>query len=662
MSDDHAYNEIEAQKLAPISVELPNRDEMYFFLESAENIHPNVSKRLTTCVGQIADNCHACKSRFRKLALLFGDNEKFAFLLESAACNYNISEIIKCREEVKPTLFNVVVLDGEFMKCFPKIEGKTLSGKPFHHIHPTNKELTSESNAARIKSLMTYLNGSFDGRFKKLVNNLSSLRIIEQQHYLLQRPEHWSSVIEWAISFVEKADGCPWEELSTTKKYTLMVFAIMTGRYQNNVHLNMQQASNLVDFIESANSLEALRSLMDARSDPENYQVSRVAELLKKKMVTSKCTVTLVWEGPDDMDIHTRKNGNEEELYYGNKRVGDNTLDFDANASNVEEFPAENLSLNEVGHYPIEINNYNQRSRRDVSCQIIVRKSCAEEVFSCVWPVGRKNGNKIKVCDVIITHEDLEDKPIVLSDAEKKKLAAHEEEWKNLVGDVTSTVATVNDVEELIKVTPKYSAEPLNAQTQFEQLLNSTPKKESNTLYDRVQMNTLSGFIKYIRENPECSVKVCPRNMVPAYVTNITTKTKVINYNLVVNVFHKKNELPQKPRNDEKPTSRFNEHWGLPSNGLIPVYGFAKINEVWFVILANCELPVNSQEWPLGGGMYPTDLNTSVHHHRSKWASFHGMVKPQKPEGGDTMLIGSALIAFDSFKFVLNGHEINVTA
>ncbi|CAJ1401719.1 unnamed protein product [Effrenium voratum] len=135
-----------------------------------------------------------------------------------------------------------------------------------------------------------------------------------------------------------------------------MVYAMLTGRASDAVHLEMQQADNLVDFMDSAESREALKAMMDDRSNPETYQVSRVAERLRENRVASLCTVTLMW-GLDgaphrsDLDIHTVVDGTE--LYYANMQVGKCTLDFDANASSIEKNPAENISLNQVGTFEI---------------------------------------------------------------------------------------------------------------------------------------------------------------------------------------------------------------------------------------------------------------------------------------------------------------------
>merc|ERR1712228_1136174 len=107
---------------------------------------------------------------------------------------------------------------------------------------------------------------------------------------------------------------------------------------------------------------------------------------------------------------------------------------------------------------------------------------------------------------------------------------------------------------------------------------------------------------------------------------------------------------------DEPSTARFDEAWGLPSRAT--VHGFVKVGSVWFMVLEGARMP-NSASWPLGAGMYPTNLKPEMHHHRSKWSSFHCMVAPSPHETG-TALIGSALVGFSSFPFILDGREITV--
>jgi hypothetical protein len=532
---------------------------------------------------------------------------------------------------------------------------------PFSHLHFTCEQLTPADVASRLKGLSAYLNGSFDNRFQRLVDDPSSLQVIQREIPSLARPDHWRSVADWAVDFAAKARGRRWGELAAHEKYELMAFAMLTGRAQGSVHLDMQQAGNLVDFMDEAHSASTLRAMMDDRSNPETYQVSRVAALLRDKCVTSLCTVTLVW-GVDgqphksDLDLHTKVGGKE--LYYGSKRVGDCQLDFDANASTVERNPAENISLNQVGTFVFRVNNFNNRDNAEVPFEVTVRKPGFTEVHAGVWPRSRRDRDFMTVCTVSVTAADLRGEPVELSEAERKKLAAKEAEWERLVGDPKSTVASSEDVKISLvgpRAPPSQPADGKGAQAAFSQLLAGKPTPAKPTLAERCRLDTLSGLLEFAARTG-CSLEVNPRNFAPAYVTRLETRTDALKSQLAVNAYHRKHEPPQQPRSDEPSTARFDEAWGLPATA--PVHGFAQIGGAWFMVLRGARLP-SSPTWPLGAGMYPGNLKPEVHHHRSKWGSFHCMIAPGLPEAG-VPLIGSALVGFASFQFILNGRGITV--
>jgi len=132
--------------------------------------------------------------------------------------------------------------------------------------------------------------------------------------------------------------------------------------------------------------------------------------------------------------------------------------------------------------------------------------------------------------------------------------------------------------------------------------------------------------------------------------------TEVAKSRFSINAYHRKHELPQQPRSDEQSTARLNAAWGVGARA--KVVGFVEVRQQWFMVLQGARLPSDSA-WPLGGGMYPTQLLPEVHHHRSKWTSFHSLVAPCMPRAG-MPLIGAALVGFTSFQFILDGKEITV--
>eukprot|EP00440_Ansanella_granifera_P023141 gb/GFBE01025130.1/.p1 GENE.gb/GFBE01025130.1/~~gb/GFBE01025130.1/.p1 ORF type:complete len:678 (+),score=146.70 gb/GFBE01025130.1/:1-2034(+) len=657
------YNALEQNAMRACQVSAGNK-KVFFCVEP--RILPD-KQTARSCAAALSENCRTCMDRMPKFAHLIGEGGTHVAFCQDVS-DPSLDILRTARQGVTSnnvTDFRLVLIDKEFETKHPRRVGD------FDHVHFTYDELTPDDVAARMNDLLDYLNGSFEHRFQKLVDDPASLEVIQKELPKLVRPDHWKSVTTWAVNFVALAGGRSWLELPAWKKFEIMVFAMMTGRSEGKVHFEMQQASNLVDFMNDAQDTAALRAMMDDRSDPATYQVSRVAELLRQKCVTSLCTVTLVWgndgqPNKSDLDLHTKVNGTE--LYYGNKVVGKCQLDFDANASKVEKSPAENISLNQVGTYEFRVNNYSNRDGKDVPFEVIVQKPGFHEVHKGVWPRARSAGHFMDVCTVTVTKEDLEEKPVEMSEAEQKKLANKEAEWERLFGEVKSIVACDECLDApLVRCKARsQSGYPApargtqgaqGAQEVFSQMLAgkaAAPNKPS--LAQRCQLETLAGFIKYVEDN-QCSVQVDTRNFVPAYVTRIETKTQVTSTSLAINAYHRKNEPPQLPRSDEQSTVRFDESWGV--SGRATVHGFAQIGNDWFMVLERAHLP-GDPSWPLGAGMYPTHLKAEVHHHRSKWASFHSLVVPDMPPGG-IPLIGSALVGkAPSFQFILDGREISV--
>jgi len=251
--------------------------------------------------------------------------------------------------------------------------------------------------------------------------------------------------------------------------------------------------------------------------------------------------------------LHTKVQG--QELYYSNKRVGSCQLDFDANASSVERHPAENISLNQVGSFVFRVNNYNNRDGRDVPFEVTVRKPGFEEVHTGVWPKARKNGDFMTVCTVQVTSEDLEGKPVELSEAEQKKLAAKEAEWERAFGEPRSTVASSDDLQVTLvtRAAPfPQQADGKSAQAAFSQLLATKPTPAKPTLAERCGLETLSGLIG-LASGKACSLQVDRRNFAPAYVTRLDTKTDVLNSRLATRTTARMNLLSCRVRTSLPP-------------------------------------------------------------------------------------------------------------
>eukprot|EP00913_Durusdinium_trenchii_P001673 g1549.t1 len=625
-----------------------NEKTLFYCLQPKEAL-PKEAARL--CSSNLSIRCNTCIKRIPIFAQLVGSEGEHVYLKEELD-DANVKALRSMRNKIKssdPADYHLVLIDDEFFQANPKEVG------PFCHVHFLKEQVSDAQLSERIKKLKNYLNGSFENRFQRLVDDPNSLKVILDVLPELVRPDHWRGVVTWAVNLSGVAEGRKWQDMAVHEKFQVMVYAMLTGRASDSIHLDMQQAGNLVDFMDSAESREALKAMMDDRSNPETYQVSRVADRLRENRVSSLCTVTLMW-GLDgaphqsDLDIHTVVNGIE--LFYGNPQVGKCKLDFDANASRIEQNPAENISLNQVGTFVIMVNNYNNRDNKDVPFKVTVRKSGQEVAeHEGTWPRTRAKGNKMTVCQVTVLAEDLVEKPVELSEAEQKKLAAKEAEWSKLFGEPRALLASETDVDmHLVSRSNGYPATQ-GAQQRFQELLQPKAKKQS--LAERCKAEELDGFIERVTSKGfPCRLEVDIRNFAPAYITRLETASDVLKSNIVVNVFQRKFEVPQAPRSDEPSSARLDASWGLQPRAL--VRGFVKVHAQWFMVLENARLPAH-QEWPLAGGMYPTNLKPEVHHHRSKWASFHSLVQPEVSRASS--LIGSMLVGFSKFHFVLDGKQ-----
>lgn len=590
---EKAYHQIESNPMRACVLEVDG-EKLHFCLEPKE-----VTNRgeVEDCAGNLSGMCRACTERISKFAQLLGEEGMYvAFNQEVSEKNVDGIRANRDQQERSPEVsaYNFIVVDREFAMRYPTLQGG------FQHVHFTFEDLTPPHVAAKIKQLSNYMNGSFDNRFQKLIDDPASLNIIQEEIPNLVRPDHWKAVTSWAVNFVAKAEGRKWSELPMHKKFEIMAFAMLTGRSHGAIHTDMQQAGNLVDFITDAHSRAALRALMDDRSNPETYQVSRVAGILRDKAVTSLCTVTLTWGGEgqpnkSDLDLHTMVDGVE--LYYNRKVVGKCQLDFDANAQTVEAFPAENISLNQPGTFTIRVNNYRNRDSASVPFQVTVKKPGSSEVYTDVWDKNRAPGSFMEICTVTVTPEDLVEEPMELSAAEQKRLAAKEEEWMRMVGEPRSAVATDASIADagghemvLVKSAAFSKSSCGSAQAAFASMLTAPAKGEDGkaSLATRCKLGSLSGLIEHISENP-CSLMVDPRNFVPGYVTRLQTETDVLFENFAINVYHRKNELPQAPRSDEQSTVRFDASWGVSS--MAAVHGFIKLKNRWFMVLKGAHLP-----------------------------------------------------------------------
>lgn len=593
-----------------------------------------------------------------------------------------------CAQEAKP---EPVVVKAETYA--PAEEGRNSStGEPYFHWTCAPAELTAPTVAAKFEKLWRYY-GQMDTRLAKLTapEAVESVRIMLEEQPALERPGHYSSVLDW-VSKLQAAcaqlssGGGSFQAMRACDQARIRVLAIMCGRVDGLTHLDFHQADNVVDFCTMP-SRDALRAEMDRRSDPAYYMVSQLNRRLAAEGVTSKWLIGLTWNGQytDDLDIHvTTPNGRV--IYYGNKAADGCKLDFDANVSKGEADPCENVSC-KPGRFRVQVDNYTRRTfDRPVPFQIVCRQQGAEDVvYDGVWGVNRKKGAMIDVC----THEftDVDAKVPVMSANAAARAKALDAEWMARVGDPKATIATAESlvghegVEVVFCGTGRAAAtttEPSQvgrafmdmalASTNTAQAAGDAKKKRFLSEACRQQPSTFAEVVAHLKANPATTLSIHPRDHAPGYLVSITTKSAGVRKGELPAPchFHEKHAYPVKPVAGTIGNARFDATWleSKDAGGLVRVRALVDgvAGGCPFLAIEGASLPTGGGEaFPLASGFYASDLSAEFHAHRERWAFCHTQLKPSKPaaRGAEVPLVG-AFVTGETAVVYLNGTKVTI--
>ena len=609
---------------------------------------PEEKKKIRSQV-MIYSRCDACVERICSIVSLHGPSGPIFFKgITFEKTSQQLQDIIDLPSNYTSNPEMVLVSKD----TFPNVQSGTdhETGNKWHHWTIKPEKVTSPSDTAKFTNLQNYMS-QMDSRLEKLTvpEAIASVKIMRQVQSELERSEHWESVLSW-VEIIQAQAHKPYSEMTPEEKIHFKVFCIRTGRTNGRIHNDFQQASNIVDFL-TYSSREALKTEMDTRSDPANYQVSQLSRAFEKHGITSKYTISLVWDGKytDDLDIHVILHDGTE-IYYGCRKARGCILDFDANVTHGEEEPVENVSV-VLGTYKILVNNYTRRTCGDVPFQVIIRQDgVIVETYDEIWPRHRHSGDKMNIC----TYTFKESAPVelVMSDAEKRRAAAHEKEW-----------------------TEKFSPE-VNLAT-----LESFPYKKKNT-----QSSVSSDYMSYAKkgrkkgrkmsvkkflsescaEHPttmndlfnskeDFTLSVHYRDCTPGYITEINTRDDVAEQFGFCH-YSEKFKSPTRPTPGSG-TARFDMSW-LTGGTQLSVKTITNVNGLYFLVLDGVKLS-ESDDFPTAGGFYPTNLKAEYHHQRSRWTFCHTTMKPSIPAKG-TPMIGTFLTGKE-MSFKMNGKDIKVS-
>lgn len=543
----------------------------------------------------------------------------------------------------------IVVTDSTYANT---AEGCDAKGRPYEHWTVIPSAVSTPEDARRFESLKHYL-GYMSMRVSKLLTKEArdKVALMREARPLLQRSEHWTSVLSW-ITNLQAIASSGYAEMPPLGRLHVNVRALMTGKCQGGTHLDYHQAENIVGFL-TLSTTEELAKAMDDRSNPDTYMKSQLLRKLAEKKVTSPRTISLCWDTADDLDIHVfTPDGTH--IYHA-KKTGDGcTLDFDANIDKKEENPIENVSVR-PGRYDIKVNNYTRRSKGSVPFTIILREVGIDDVvYHSHWPANQSKGDLLRVCYHTFTAgdeaADAKGKPLVMSRKAAARAQASAKDWDDRFGTPTSVVATAESLSRdagdsrVFRVSPPTPSSLYMAMAMADQKGDPGPPTTIDSLCRRAEAGPLD-------------LKVSLRDHTPGYVVFTDTKTRVRKTESNVSLCHynRKGAPPVHP--EKTGSSRLHSSWFQTNDNMATVACIARVGGKLFVALKGAKLPEHA-DFPLGGGFYPTQLHSTAHIHRERWGFMHSNVKPAPP-GRGLPLIG-AFLCGPSATFYLDGKKVTI--
>ena len=650
---------------------------IHFFIKNSKG-SKNVKKMMMSHGG-----CRICTRRTHKFFSLIGeDGPVFLENIVHPTDGCTRCTLFNIRQEVvkeSKTLVNPSIFFVEGNSFPPVEEGKDeKTNKSFEHITilPDN---ISDNLSWGYKDFINENVNVCQTRLSNLFNTeaQNSLRIIKNNLGKLTRKDHWVPVFEW-IEKIQSYLTKPYEYLSSIEKIKLGIFAITTGRIDCDtttyVNKDFRQSSNLVDFV-TMESIEDILREMDSRSDPATYMRSQLERNLMKHSCSSKYRISLVWDGKihkDDLDLQliwTTPDNQKYKVYYRQTKVDIRTpmgetfttrLDFDANAGEKIDEPAENFTCVPYGNYLVQVNNFARYTKgKDIPFTVIIHQEGNEDIiFERTWSADRNSGCFMD----ITTHQftKVENPDLIMSTKAASRSIANKDEWDEYFGEnIVSIVPTMNDLDQdtPINIWDKPNG---SSSDSFMDLANkSVEKKKKKYLSQKGHLPQNMNDLMVYMSSGKHRLMIKPRGKNPGYITKIITKKEVQKTKYSLNHFHTKGEIPRKP--GESGTARFDTSWFhdryVPSEAEVECA--IQFGKNWFLVVKGTCLPYRDSNYPLSGGFHTGKLKPSLHSkHNYQWTYNNTKILPTISQSDGIPLIGTFLT--NEVELVLNGKSILV--
>ena len=639
--------------------------------------------------------CRTCTSRATSLMryagpkgpLLFQDepmptqspeiNSIYANAEEACQGEYTI-------ELVQPTTFP----PRKYTGCGPR------KNEEFNHITIEPSHITDPTMDQRMIQLWPKVQHSVRERLSKFLCEGARQTMILINSIIgsgrLVRPGYWAPTCEWILDIQRKFPE-NFDEMSSERRDELCVYSMAIGHASCDVHYNFQTSANFIDFMVMT-SEQAIANEMDKRSDPRTNQVSQLARAKEAKGVVAKWGIGLIWDGRlyrDDLDLRCVTSYGT--VYFMHKELIRNgkvvaKQDFDAGISGTEAQPAENISFSEdlVG-MPIDIfiDNYSRRTIGDVPCQIIItQQGLPDRVIDVVWPRDRREHHYLHVATHVFT--PIIEPVVTMSETQARAAAAQDKEWNELFGTPTSTIATLENLneygfkvvqvpEDTAHVSQSSTMASTTAMSEFASLVangrqtsntGTQPKPAKQFLSARLKNQpptTVEELVLRLASTGEIiRPEIHLQDFVPGYMTNITVASdkalKSGKTSLSMCHYEDKFQQPLKPV--KTGNARLNETWVKKNySGNVRVIAIVKVEGKYFFVLDGAQLSPDDVAFPKSAGFYPQDLSNDGHKHRSKWAFLNSSIRPQMPASDAVPAIGTFLTS-DFATVIVNGQKL----
>lgn len=604
--------------------------------------------------------CTECSERSLKYASLIGPGGPvFMQNLENATLTLRPCdrEIYRCYRNIPMYATNALDFYLVDEKTFPpKGKGRRPGGGLWSHLTITPAKKTPNFLASKARQLIPLMH-TVDLRLRKLMTPefRESMGTITKLLNKIDRPYYWRQVIAW-INSILSSHPQGFDELSVVDQWLLRVKAALNGRIDKenpSVNEDYKQSAEVLSLIQCT-SIAALIEMMNERSDPSSHVLDNLCAGMKANNVTSVNAGGISWDKKytDDLDlwcgIVDPGTGNVSKwASYSNKKRRVHAsgtwaiLDYDANVT-PEDSPSECCSVG-VGTFRFEVCLYKRRTHDKVIhfSFTVMRNGRPFRVYRLKISESFRQGDRMHVCTAEFP-SGTEREPVCMNLRQSKALSS---EWDRVFGEVSVCVPTLgtlgkhcmwqNTQESMIVV---FSQTMEGLETDCMELSDRTKRRRT------VSSRHPSGGVREVLKRA-VSLHIDMSEYSPCYI--VKHKANGREHGLVICQYVSAGKLPEPVGHPG--LVRMSPEWfgGKGSSSIhveqrmVKVTGVYQISGSFFVSLDACH--PGSEEFPVGGGFFPSGLPDTLAHHQNRWTFLTPLLKPLFPLGSEKPCVGTVL-------------------